>query len=157
TSDGNLTNLTISGSPIGASAMSQDVFRAPSVFSFYPPDYEVPGEAGILGPAFGIFNTRTALNRANFVNRLVFSNIPAALPDRPTGTSIDLTPWTPLASNPANLVAELNCFLLACSMSPEGQTQIVNAVNAVPATNLLLRAQTAIYLVATSGQYNVQR
>jgi len=157
TSDGMLTNLTLGGSPIGASAMSQDVFRAPSVFSFYPPDYEVPGEAGILGPTFGIFNTRTALNRANFVNRLVFSNVPAALPDRPTGTGIDLTPWTPLASNPASLFSVLNFLLLACSMSSAMQTQIVSAVTAVPATNLLLRAQTAIYLIATSGQYNVQR
>ena len=156
-SDGILTNLTVGGSPIGASAMSQDVFRAPSVFSFYPPDYEVPGEAGILGPTFGIFNTRTALNRVNFVNRLVFSNIAPALPDRPTGTSLDLAPWTALASNPTNLVSELNCLLLACSMSSAMQTQIVNALNAVPATNLLLRAQTAIYLIATSGQYNVQR
>lgn len=42
-------------------------------------------------------------------------------------------------------------------MSSAIQTEIINAVNAVPATNLLLRAQTAIYLVATSGQYNVQR
>lgn len=157
TSDGILTNLTIGGSPIGAGAMGEDVFRAASVFSFYPPDYEVPGEAGVLGPAFGIFNSRTALNRTNFVNRIVFGTIPASLPDRPTGTSIDLTPWTALASDPANLVAELNCLLLACTMTSAMQTQIVTAVNAVPVANALLRAQTAIYLTATSGQFSVQR
>ena len=156
-SDGILTNLTIGGSPVGAAAMGEDVFRAASVFSFYPSDYEVPGEAGILGPAFGIFNTRTALNRANFVNRIVFGAIPAALPDRPTGTSIDLAPWTALAVNPAKLVSELSCLLLACSMSTTMQTQIINAVEAVPATDSLLRAQTAIHLVATSGQFSVQR
>jgi hypothetical protein len=42
-------------------------------------------------------------------------------------------------------------------MSPAMQTQIVNAVNAVPAANALLRAQTAIYLNAKSGQFSVQR
>ena len=157
TSDGILTNLSVGGSPIGAGAMGQDVFRAASVFSFYPPDYEVPGEAGVLGPAFGIFNSRTALNRANFVNRIVFGTIPAALPDRPTGTSIDLAPWTALASDPETLVSQLNCLLLACTMTPPTQTQILNAVNAVPAANAFLRAQTAIYLTATSGQFSVQR
>ena len=157
TSDGVLKTLTVGGSPIGASAMSQDLFRAPSVFNYYPPDYEIPGDIGLLGPAFGIFNSRTALTRANFVNRIVFSNIPAALPDRPTGTSIDLATWTPLASNPATLVSELNCLLLACAMSSAMQNEVVNAINAVPATNLLLRTQTAIYLIATSSHYSVQR
>jgi hypothetical protein len=157
TSDGVLNTLTVGGSPIGASAMSQDLFRAPSVFNYYPPDYEVPGEDGLLGPAFGIFNSRTSLSRSNFVNRVVFGVIPAAPPDRPTGTSIDLSTWTPLASNPPALVSELNCLLFACSMSAAMQNEIINAVNAVPATNLLLRTQTAIYLIATSSHYSVQR
>ena len=34
---------------------------------------------------------------------------------------------------------------------------LVNAINAIPATNLLLQAQTALYLVATSSQYQVER
>lgn len=156
TSDGVLNSITVGGSPIGASAMGQDIFRSPSVFNYYPPDYEVPGEAGLLGPAFGIFNTRTSLNRANFVNRLVFGNIPPAPPDRPAGTSIDLGPWSALATNPAALVSDLNCLLLACSMSTAMQNEVINAVNAVSPTDLLLRAQTAIYLIATSSHYSVQ-
>ncbi len=157
TSDGVLDSLTVGGSPIGASAMSQDLFRPPSVFSYYPPDYEVPGEEGLYGPAFGIFSSRTALSRANFANRAIFSSIPAAPPNRPTGTSIDLSPWTPLAADPANLVAQLNCLMLACSMSTAMQTSIVNAVSAIPATNQLLRTRTAVYLIATSSQFSVQR
>ncbi len=157
TSDGILTNLTLAGSPIGASAMSQDEFRAPSVFSFYPPDFEAPGQAGLYGPAFGIFSSRTSLSRINFANRVIFSTIPAAPPDRPTGTSIDLSTWTPLSSNPANLVSQLNCLMLNCSMSPAMQTAVVNAVNAVAVANSLQRTQTAIYLIATSAQYSVQR
>ena len=157
TSDGILNSLTIGGSPIGASAMSQDLFRAPSVFSYYPPDYEVPGETGLYGPAFGIFSSRTALSRANFAHRVVFSSIPAAPPDRPTGTSIDLSPWTPLAAAPANLVAQLDCLMLTCSMSTAMQTAIVNAVSSIAASDPLLRIRTAIYLIATSSQYSVQR
>jgi uncharacterized protein (DUF1800 family) len=37
TSDGVLNSLNVSGSSIGSADMSQDVFNAPSVFSFYPP------------------------------------------------------------------------------------------------------------------------
>ena len=97
TSDGVLNSLTISGSPIGAAQLQQDVFRAPSVFNFYPPNYEVPGEDGVLGPEFNILSSITALNRANFVNRVVMNaaGIPAAPQNnRPLGTQIDLTPYT---------------------------------------------------------------
>jgi Protein of unknown function (DUF1800) len=157
TSDGVLNTLTVGGSPIGASAMGQDLFRPPSVFSYYPSDYEVPGEEGLYGPAFGIYSSRTALSRANFANRVIFSSIPAAPPDRPTGTSLDLSPWTALAADPANLVSQLNCQMLACSMSTAMQTSIVSAVSAIAATNVLLRTRTAVYLIATSSQFNVQR
>jgi len=157
TSDGILNSLTLSGSPIGASAMSQDVFRAPSVFNYYPPDYEVPGQVGLYGPAFGIFSSRTALSRINFAHRVIFLNIPAALPDRPTGTSIDLSSWTPLAGNPVNLVSQLNCLLVACSMSTAMQNTIINAVASLPVTNATLRTQTAVYLIVTSSHYSVQR
>jgi hypothetical protein len=44
TSDAVLNSLNVSGSSIGSADMSQDVFNAPSVFSFYPPTARVPGE-----------------------------------------------------------------------------------------------------------------
>ena len=37
------------------------------------------------------------------------------------------------------------------------RSSIVGAVNAVAATNTLKRARTAVYLVATSSQYQVER
>jgi hypothetical protein len=37
------------------------------------------------------------------------------------------------------------------------QTQILNAVNGVPSSNPLMRAQTAAYLIMSSSQYQVQR
>src|SRR5207253_8345285 len=99
TSDGVLNSVSVGGSAIGSADMSQDVFNAPSVFSFYPPTARVPGE-NALGPQFGIFSSLTSLRRANFANRVIFLTIPAAPPNRPIGTSIDLAPWDPLANNP---------------------------------------------------------
>jgi hypothetical protein len=146
----------VAGSAIGSADMSQDVFNAPSVFSFYPPTARVPGE-NALGPQFGIFSSLTSLRRANFANRLVFSTIPAAPPNRPTGTSIDFSPWDPLASNPNELIEALNQLLLHGAMSAEMHDSVKIAVESIPASNARLRVQTALYLIATSSQYQVQR
>ena len=100
TSDGVLDALNVEGSAIGSGAMSQEVFRAPSVFNFYPPTARMPGEAGVLGPQFTIFSSLTSLRRDNFVNRVIFATIPADSPNRPTGTSIDLAAWDALSNDP---------------------------------------------------------
>jgi uncharacterized protein (DUF1800 family) len=156
TSDGVLNSLNVGGSSIGSADMSQDVFNAPSVFSFYPPTARVPGE-NALGPQFAIFSSLTSLRRANFANRVVFSTIPAASPNRPTGTSIDLSPWDPLATNPEQLIEALNQLLLHGAMSAEMRESVRVAVESIPASNARLRVRTALYLIATSSQYQVQR
>jgi uncharacterized protein (DUF1800 family) len=156
TSDGVLNSLNVGGSSIGSADMSQDVFNAPSVFSFYPPTARVPGEDA-LGPQFGIFSSLTSLRRANFANRVVFSTIPAAPPNRPTGTSIDLSPWDPLANNPEQLIEALNQLLLHGAISAEMRDSVRVAVESIPASNPRLRVRTALYLIATSSQYQVQR
>ena len=155
-SDGVLNSLSVGGSSIGSADMSQDVFNAPSVFSFYPPTARVPGE-NALGPQFAIFSSLTSLRRSNFANRVIFSNIPAAPPNRPTGTSVDLSPWDPLASNPDQLIEALNQLLLHGAMSAEMRDSVKVAVESIPTSNARLRVRTALYLVATSSQYQVQR
>jgi uncharacterized protein (DUF1800 family) len=156
-SDGVLDSLNVGGSAIGSADMSQDVFNAPSVFSFYPPTARVPGEQGVLGPQFALFSSLTSLRRSNFVNRVIFSTIPAAPPNRPTGTSIDLSSWTPLASNPDQLVDALNMLLLHGTISDDMRGEVTDVVASIPSSNPRLRVQSAIYLIATSSQYQVQR
>nr|MBA2501529.1 DUF1800 family protein [Pyrinomonadaceae bacterium] len=138
--------------------MGQNIFNSPSVFNFYPPTYQIPGTQ-VLGPQFAIQTTATALARMNFVNTLVFSRIapPTGSPTGATGASINLTAWEALASDPAKLVDELDKVLMHNSMSPQTRAVVTQAVTSTPATNPKLRAQTAIYLVATSSQYQVQR
>ena len=55
------------------------------------------------------------------------------------------------------MVDSLNTLMLAGQMSREMQNAIITAVNAVPASNLLKRARTAVYLIASSAQYQVER
>ena len=162
-SDGVLDSVTVTvqgtSSAIGSADMNQDVFDAPSVFSFYPPGARVPGE-NVLGPQFVLFSSLTSLRRDNFVNRVIFSTIPAALPNRPSGTAIDLSTWVPLANDPSNLIDTLNALLLHGTMSDDMRQSVLIAVTSIPASNdsnRRTRVQTAIYLILTSSQYQVQR
>jgi uncharacterized protein (DUF1800 family) len=136
--------------------MGMDVFRPPSVFSYFSPSTTIAGTGGVRGPEFGLYTTSTALRRANFVNTMVFSTIPVG-PNAPSGTSTDLSPLTAFAGNPDALLDDLNNLLLHGTMSGAMRDTIRQAVVAVPASNPLKRARTAVYLVATSSQYQVER
>jgi uncharacterized protein (DUF1800 family) len=143
--------------------MGQEVFRPTTVFSYFPQDYYAPpASAGLLGPEFGIMDASTSLKRANFVDRMLFQNgISASCGanscNAPNGTSINLTELQLLSSNPANLVDRLNRLMMHGTMSDDMRGSIQGAVSAVSSANTLLRARQALYLVATSSQYQVQR
>jgi uncharacterized protein (DUF1800 family) len=155
-SDGVLNSVSIGNYQIGSSQLSQDIFNAPSVFNFYPPNATVPGEESLLGPEFRLYTSSTALRRANFVSRMVYQGIPVA-GDRPAGTSIDLRPYMDLASDPSALVARMNELLLYGTMPSEIRTIITARITAIPATRLMQRVQEAVYLVATLPDYQVGR
>ena len=55
------------------------------------------------------------------------------------------------------LIDTLNRELLNGGMSAGMRTDIMAALQAVPSSNALKRARTALYLVATSPQFQVQR
>jgi uncharacterized protein (DUF1800 family) len=151
-SDGVLTSET--------NALSQTVFMAPSVFNFYPPDYAVPGTE-FKGPEFAVFTTGTAITRINLINTLVFNKINVNANRNVTrGTSLSLDEVQVQAENDPSgnqLLDLLNVKMMHGTMSPQMRNTILNVVLTVPATNPLLRAQRAVYLVATSSQYQVQR
>jgi uncharacterized protein (DUF1800 family) len=136
--------------------MSQDVFRPDSVFSYYPADYVVPGTS-LAGPEFGILNATTALARANFIQYLTFWQIDPS-DNGPKGTALDLTRLEQLAAaNPDALLSELDRLLLHGTMSPEMRASIRGAVDAISVRQPQLAAPQALYLVATSSQYQVER
>ena len=144
--------------------MAQVPFMSPTVFNFFPPGYVVPGTA-MLGPEFAIMTTGTSIQRANFGNRFVFTSPPIAggTTNAPNGTSLDFSDLQALAQADVSgglLVDELNRRMLHSTMSDAMRSTILTAVLAVPAVtgeNFLQRARQAVYLVATSSQYQVQR
>jgi uncharacterized protein (DUF1800 family) len=165
TSDGVLGNRS---STDFTGTLDQPIFQPPTVFSYYQPGYEVPGTK-ILGPAFGILSTSTTLRRANAINTLTYSGVTVNLnpiasnPDRPRGTSIDIANLEALAANPSDgqVVDALNSLLLHGTMSTQMRASIITAMNAINDANLTTRhqkrARVAVYLAATSSQYDIQR
>ncbi|PYT01279.1 MAG: hypothetical protein DMF63_00020 [Acidobacteria bacterium] len=151
-SDGVLTAET--------SPMGQVAFMQPSVFNFYPPQYIVPGTS-FNGPEYALYTTGTAVSRINFINTLVFNGVPVNAERRVTvGTSLGLADLQSIiAADPGgnDLMDVLNIRLMHGTMSDQMRATILNAVLTVPASDPLLRAKRAVYLVATSSQYQVQR
>ena len=137
-------------------ALDQPVFLPATVFSYFTPGYEVPGTGGLLGPAFEILSTSTTLRRANTINTLVYQGI-STNANTPAGTQLNFPALDAQAGDPAALAETLNAQLLHGTMTAAMKTQVINAVNAVAASNPHGRAQAAIYLVMTSPQYQVQR
>ena len=146
-----------------AGTLDQAIFLPPTVFSYYQPGYEIPGLKK-LGPAFGILSTSTTLRRANNVNTLVYTGVAptTSSTDRPRGTSLDLTNLEAIAnSNPGAIADQLNALMLHGTMSTQMRNSLITAMNAINDADLALRARkrarTALYLVATSSQYDIQR
>ena len=161
--------------------LDQDVWNPPTVFNYYPMDYLIPN-VNLSGPEFAIFSTGTALKRPNFVNQMlppgsgstVATGIAVSAQSlinqngsqilnqnyAPCGTRIDLARLQSIAASDASgalLVDTLNREMLRSSMSGAMRSDILQAIQAVSSTDALKRARTAVYLVATSPQFQVQR
>lgn len=83
-------------------------------------------------------------------------------PDRRVtlGTSLSLAEMQGFAeADPSGnqLLDMLNLRMMHGAMSPPMRSAILGVVQTVPESNPLLRAQRAVYLVATSSQYQIQR
>ncbi len=146
----NGTSLTGQGN-----AMGQNVLTSPTVFNFFPPDYVVPqnyfnpATPGIFGPEFALETPSTAVTRANFASTVVFGSLRSSV-------LATLNSYTSLASTPATLVDALNLRLMHGQMSQNMHDTIVSAVSFYLPSQTLTRVQTAVYLILSSSQYQVQ-
>jgi uncharacterized protein (DUF1800 family) len=160
---GNFTTDFVLGDsflPSGAThnlRMDLDVFRPPTVFSYYPPDNQLPG-SNLIAPEFGIQSTSTALARINFMRDVAFRQMPTDARDRPLGTWVDTTRYELEAAGDATaLLDDLNNRLMHGTMTDALRTIVLNAVTAIADTDPTSRVQEAIYLIGSSSQYQVER
>jgi uncharacterized protein (DUF1800 family) len=139
--------------------MGEPLFLSPSVFNYYPPSYSINPAPGILinGPEFSIQSTATALARINFVAEVTYHTMSTSSPTRPTGTWLDLSAFTPLASNPSQLIAALNNLLMHGNASSTLLSNISTALASMTGATSLAITQRAVYLFAASPEYFTER
>src|SRR5215469_16933918 len=89
-----------------AANLGENLFYAPSVFSYFSPQSRTAH--GLLGPEFQIYSTQTAANRADLVNTILYGTL--------GGIKVDLSPYTALAGDPANLINYIASVFLQGSM-----------------------------------------
>jgi len=129
--------------------MGQQLFYPASVFSYFSPSYRTP--KGLLGPEFQIYSTQTASERADIVNAAIYGTL-----DK--GTTVDLSAFLPYASDTNALLDYISYALLHHGMSTPLQQAAFTAVNAQTGTGAALakaRVQAALYVVLTSGEYQI--
>jgi hypothetical protein len=143
-------NATTDGANLAGqgTTMGQTALFSPSVFNFYSPFFVTT--TGHAAPEFQLLTTATALARANWVNTFAFGVIG-------TTTTIDFSVYGTEAATPSALLASLNTLLMHGTMSADMQNSVLNAMQAVPpgTSQGLTEARTAIYLIASSSQYQV--
>lgn len=143
--------------------LGQQPYFSPTVFNYFMPDAKIPGTA-VLGPEFGIHTTVTAVGRANLIYTLVYGGYApdTTVPDA-TGTRLFLAPFEAIADQPAAMVSLLNQHLAGGQFPVALEPTIVTAVQAITmsatptAAERTNRARMAVYLMASSYDYQVQR
>ena len=141
------------------SGLGQDPFNSPTVFNYFSPDYIIPGTT-VLAPEFQILNTGSATKRTNLLHVYVFDGLVPNATDSLRGTSLDYSEFVPAAAaDPSGnqLLDLLNAKMMHGAMIQAQKDKILTALQAVPSADALKRVKTAVYLIAASSQYQIQR
>ena len=125
--------------------LGQNLFLPPTVFSYFSPQYHLG--AGLLAPEFEINSTQTSAYRPDILNTLLYGRLD-------TSTQMNLAPFLQTATDTNALVDYISYVFLHHSMSDNLKQAALTAANAA-GTTPLARAQAALYIALTSGEYQV--
>jgi len=160
-----------------ATALNQTPLNSTTVFNFFQPDYQYPGEmarAGMTTPEFQLTNDSNTMNLTNVISQIS----PAS--GNPNGYSsffngnavtVDLGPYmTPGQTGNANiatLVNTLAVLLTGDNLSAPVRTTITDFVanttnfpytSPTPSTTQMRdRVRAVVHLILTSAEYAIQR
>ncbi len=133
-----------------AGNLGQQPFKAPSVFNYFPPNFQVQGTS-LEGPEFGLETTVMSMERLTIADTIVRDA-------RLGNVAVNLTATGPLGvidarSGDAAVVNQLGEIFLHGQMSAQMQSTILAAM--APIKDLSERLRVAAYLVITSSQYKI--
>lgn len=149
-------------------ALGEAVMRSPSVFNFYPPDFPLPGSATLHSPTSKLLNTPNVLRWHNFVydwtiggdaTRAEFaldSGLPNSALTQPMWSG-----WESLGTDVDAMVARIDLLLFANTLTQAQKNALKAAAVAItntdPAVQARRRAQTLLYVAASSPLFLVDR
>lgn len=151
---GKYTNINVSTS------FGQGPLTAASVFNFFSPFYAPPGEISdreLVAPELQIATEYQNTLIANYLFTQSFARNSRSNVTNPDTVVINIEAEAALAPTPAALVAGVANRLLTGRISDELRSQTERQVSRVSATNPGQRVAEAVWLVATSPEYAVQR
>lgn len=151
----------------GATKLSQQILRSPSVFNFYRPGYVAPGtssgEAGLAAPELQIVSAASIPGYINVMNSYIFN---FAVPDG-GGANTNFQPnynyEAALAEDPEALIDHLdrviagNRLLASTKQRMTSVLQDITINDATRREDLEARAQTAVFMTFTAPEYIIQR
>jgi len=142
----------------------QGPLQAPSVFNFFSPGYAPPGEIAdrnLTAPELQIATEYQNTQVTNYFFAAAFCYVPVPFPDcpavRPNTVVLDTSAENALAANPAGLVDKIADRLLAGQISAGLRAEALAAVDRAPVSSPTLRAAEALYLIASSPEFALQR
>ncbi|MGV6820934.1 MAG: DUF1800 domain-containing protein [Parvularcula sp.] len=151
----------------GLTYLTQQPFRAPSVFNFFRPSYIAPnsstGDASLVGPELQIASETSQVGYVNFMSAFIrtkpgYSSGASRLAFQP-----DYSAELALAERPDELVDRLDEILTYGSLQEESRTRIISVLNEIAIgtvnaeRNRQARVHTAILMIMTSPEFLVQK
>jgi uncharacterized protein (DUF1800 family) len=131
---------------------------APSVFNFYLPDYQPPGElatAGLYGPEYQIMNASSLFSAANDLRGAAQAWL-GNPHNKPSTLALDLSGLDAKAADPGALVDQLDHDLLYGGMSAAMRTTLVGMVSVLP-DDPHARVTAALQLLLASPEFAIQK
>jgi hypothetical protein len=130
------------------------------VFNFFSPFYSPPGEIadqGLVAPEMQIATEYLNTTAGNTFYNLIFAWNSTATNPAATSVLLDYSAELPLAGDSEALVTKIADKMLGGQISATLKAEAKAAVERTAATNPGQRVSEALYLVATSPEYVVQR
>ncbi len=131
-----------------AASMLQAPFLSPSVFNFYPPNYQITGIT-LLGPEFDILNANTTMARINFINDLIYATVGP-------NTTTNISQYVNAASNVSNLLTLVNTNIMHGQMPTDMYDTLSRTLSSGVFTSNTSVAQAALYLTLSSSQFQME-
>jgi len=140
--------------------LMQAPLYAPSVFNFFRPDYQHPGEIEALGlhsPELQIINEASITTLANHFEGRIWRDYRGHPEADDNDILIDIGDEVTMANNPRALLDHLGLLLMAGDMSRGMYRIILDEMNSIPREKPLHRVLTALQLIMISPEFAVQR